>query len=193
MRARWVFDSRFSLPAYRSRPRKHTYLVQHYLGWEVEASTAAFDPQVATLFDLRTEQRGGLCFFYILPHDKQRALLEYTVFSHQPWPRAEYERELRAYLEGTLSLSDYRMVGTEQGIIPMTDHPFRRRLGRRIMAIGTAGGMVKPSTGYAFARIQRDSRAIVRSLLDPVRKRVIPQSLAGLQVNNYFRSLCFLS
>ena len=33
------------------------------------------------------------------------------------------------------------------------------------MAIGIAGGMLKPSTGYAFARIQRDSEAIVRSLL----------------------------
>jgi lycopene beta-cyclase len=33
------------------------------------------------------------------------------------------------------------------------------------MAIGIAGGMLKPSTGFAFARIQRDSEMIVRSLL----------------------------
>lgn len=33
------------------------------------------------------------------------------------------------------------------------------------MSIGIAGGMLKPSTGFAFARIQRDSEAIVRSLL----------------------------
>jgi lycopene beta-cyclase len=33
------------------------------------------------------------------------------------------------------------------------------------MAIGTLGGMVKPSSGYAFTRIQADSAAIVRSLL----------------------------
>ena len=33
------------------------------------------------------------------------------------------------------------------------------------MTIGTNGGMVKPSTGYAFLRMQQDSAAIVRSLL----------------------------
>jgi lycopene beta-cyclase len=33
------------------------------------------------------------------------------------------------------------------------------------MNIGTRGGRVKPSSGYAFTRIQRDSAAIVRSLL----------------------------
>ena len=33
------------------------------------------------------------------------------------------------------------------------------------MAIGIHGGMVKPSTGYAFLRMQEDSSAIVRSLL----------------------------
>ena len=34
------------------------------------------------------------------------------------------------------------------------------------MNIGTRGGRIKPSTGYAFVRIQQDSQAIVRSLLD---------------------------
>jgi lycopene beta-cyclase len=178
LRARWVFDSRFPPPGYRPQPEKYTYLVQHFLGWEVETSTAAFDPHAPTLFDLRTEQRGGLCFFYILPHDEQRALVEYTVFSDQPWARAEYERKLRDYLEGMLGLYGYRVAGTEQGAIPMTDHPFRRSLGRRIMAIGTAGGMVKPSTGYAFARIQRDSRAIVRSLLRHGHPFAVPASPA---------------
>jgi len=165
LRARWVFDSRFPPPDYQPEPKRYSYLVQHFLGWEVETDAAAFDPEAATLFDLRTEQQGGLCFFYILPSDERHALVEYTVFSPQSWPQALYERGLCAYLEGTLGLQEYKVVGTEQGAIPMTNHPFKRRLGRRIMAVGTAGGMVKPSTGYAFARIQRDSRSIVRSLL----------------------------
>ncbi len=33
------------------------------------------------------------------------------------------------------------------------------------MSIGTLGGRIKPSTGYAFIRMQEDSSAIVRSLL----------------------------
>ena len=35
-----------------------------------------------------------------------------------------------------------------------------------MMVIGTKGGRVKPSTGYAFLRIQRDSAAIVQSLIE---------------------------
>jgi lycopene beta-cyclase len=63
----------------------------------------------------------------------------------------------------------------------MTDYKFKRRLGRRVLAIGTQGGRVKPSSGYAFMRIQHDSQAIVHSLIvnghpfdlppDPPRRR----------------------
>lgn len=46
----------------------------------------------------------------------------------------------------------------------MTDHPQRRRAGHRVMNIGTRGGRVKASSGYAFSRIQRDTHAIITSL-----------------------------
>jgi len=42
------------------------------------------------------------------------------------------------------------------------------------MSIGTKGGRVKPSTGYAFLRIQRDSAAIVQSLVRHDRPFDIP-------------------
>ena len=64
-----------------------------------------------------------------------------------------------------LGIKQYDINHVEAGIIPMTDHPFPRRLGQRVMSIGTKGGRVKPSTGYAFLRIQRDSAAIVQSLV----------------------------
>ena len=46
----------------------------------------------------------------------------------------------------------------------MTDQPFPRRGGQRVMRTGTKGGRVKASTGFAFLRTQRDSERIVRSL-----------------------------
>lgn len=46
----------------------------------------------------------------------------------------------------------------------MTDEPVLRREGSRTLAIGTRGGRVKASTGYAFRRTQRDTAAIVESL-----------------------------
>ena len=160
----WVFDSRLRPEDVVQSPR-FNYLKQHFTGWEVETDTPIFDPQTVTLFDLRTPQRGGVTFFYVLPFGPRRALVEYTLFSPAQLRAEEYETALRAYLRDEFGLSDYRILEVEHGVIPMTDHAFPRRLGQRVMAIGTRGGRVKPSTGYAFARIQRDSARIVASLL----------------------------
>jgi len=162
--AAWAFDSRMR-PEDVVRSPRFNYLKQHFTGWEVEADAPVFDPRTVTLFDLRTPQRGGVTFFYILPFSERRALVEYTLFSPELLPPEEYETALRAYLRDEFHLVDYRILEVERGVIPMTDHPFPRRLGRRVMAIGTRGGRVKPSTGYAFARIQRDSARIVDSLV----------------------------
>ena len=51
------------------------------------------------------------------------------------------------------------------------------------MAIGNHGGMVKPSTGYAFLRIQEDSSAIINSLLEVGHPFSIP---AGPRRYRYF-------
>lgn len=163
--AAWAFDSRMRPDDLLPDPSRYTYLKQHFTGWEVEAQSPVFDPQTVTLFDLRTPQVGGVTFFYVLPFNERRALVEYTLFSPQVLPSEAYEAALQSYLEGVLGAADYRLLSQERGVIPMTDHPFPRRLGEHLMAIGTRGGRVKPSTGYAFARIQRDSQAIVDSLV----------------------------
>ena len=191
--AKWAFDSRIRPSDVLPNPRRHHTLMQHFTGWEIESVTPVFDPHTVTLFDLRTPQRGGVTFFYILPFSPTRALVEYTLFSAQVLPDGEYGEALRKYLATTLGIKDYRILETEQGIIPMTDHPFPRRLGKRILAIGTRGGRVKPSTGYAFARIQRDSRRIVASLLqrghpfaippDPLRYRFYDNVLLDVFTN----------
>ncbi len=160
--ANYVFDSR--PPVGRIANPAYNFLKQHFLGWEVETERPVFDPATVTLFDLRTPQRDGITFFYVLPFAPTRALVEYTLFSPAPLPPAEYETALRGYLTD-LGAGAYRILEQERGVIPMTDFPFPRRLGGRLLAIGTRGGRVKPSTGYAFARIQRDSARIVASLV----------------------------
>ena len=57
------------------------------------------------------------------------------------------------------------IVATEGGVSPLTDYPFERRTSEHVMTIGTPGGRVKPSSGYAFTHIQNDSGAIVQSLI----------------------------
>jgi hypothetical protein len=155
MEMSWKRIGSLTAASFRKRSNKTRLAIatlkQHFLGWEIETRSPAFDSSAVTLFDVRTEQREGLCFFYILPFDDRRALVEYTLFSANLLPREDYEQALRGYIQEELGVSEYHIADEEQGSYPMTNHPFPRRLGKRIMAIGTRGGRVKPSTGYAFA------------------------------------------
>ncbi len=159
---RWVFDSRFRQASLglRALPARYHTLQQHFRGWEIETERPAFDPGTVTLMDFRTPQKTIMRFFYVLPFTETRALVEYVSLR-----RDDSTSRLKHYLEHVQGIKAYRIVAQEGGVIPMTDRPFSRRVGRHIMNIGTAGGRVKPTTGYAFMRIQRDSDAIVESLV----------------------------
>jgi lycopene beta-cyclase len=137
----------------------------HFRGWEVETPNSAFDPETMTFLDFRTPQEGELRFFYVLPFTERRALVEYTVFSRQVLRRAQYEASIQCYLSDVLGISEYTIRSEERGAVPITDDPLVRTLGRRVMAIGARAGRIKPSTGYAFMRVQKDSEEIVESLL----------------------------
>ncbi len=152
-RGRWVFNSLFRPGEFIPQPGRYTYLKQHFLGWEVEADRDVFDPSAFTMFDFRIPQQGAMRFFYVLPTTTRNALVEYTLFSGKVLEEEEYRSGLRDYLRDVLKVEQYRIAATEFGIIPMTDFPFPRRLGKRVLAIGTRGGRVKPSTGFAFRRI----------------------------------------
>jgi lycopene beta-cyclase len=141
-------------------------LCQHFVGWFVETDTPVFDVGAATLFDFRApaprqpERQGEWRFFYVLPLAPDRALVEFVTLTP-----ADADQALAHYLERVLGVRGYRVTGIERGVNPLTDRPFPRAAGRHVLTLGTAGGRVKPSSGYAFTRIQRDSDAIVASLL----------------------------
>ncbi|MGA8117946.1 MAG: lycopene cyclase family protein [Actinocatenispora sp.] len=163
VRARWVFDSR---PRPPTRPGVTT-LLQHFHGWWVTAGRDVFDPDTATLMDFAVPQPdGGLAFCYLLPLSRCRALVEYTVFSRERHDRPRYERALADHLAARYSLAvgDFRVDETEDGAIPMTDAPFPRRVGRRVMRIGTAGGATRPATGYTFTAMLRQAAGIADRL-----------------------------
>ncbi|GAA2431160.1 lycopene cyclase family protein [Actinomadura vinacea] len=157
MRARWVYDSR---PP-RDLPRARSTLLQHFRGWFVHTEAPAFDPDVVLLMDFRTPQpRHGVSFGYVVPLGTTEALVEYTEFSSAPLSEDAYERALLHYTSEVLGLGPLRIRGHEQGVIPMTDAVFPRRVGRSVFRIGTAGGATRSATGYTFAAVQRQSRAI---------------------------------
>ncbi|MEU9731743.1 lycopene cyclase family protein [Streptomyces sp. NPDC048002] len=159
--ARWVFDSRplGSLPAAR------TTVLQHFRGWIVRTAGAAFDPATVELMDFRTPQPAeGLSFGYVLPTAVNEALVEYTEFSPRVLSEAGYRLALRHYTRDVLLLPDFEIVAEEGGVIPMTDAPFARRVGTSVFRIGAAGGATRPSTGYTFAGLQRQTRAVASAL-----------------------------
>ncbi|MCZ7542384.1 MAG: lycopene cyclase family protein [Anaerolineae bacterium] len=156
----WVFDSLFEITRFAPDTTRYRALQQHFKGLEIETATPHFDPALPTFFDFRTPQEGELRFYYVLPYSERHALIEYVVLS-----RTKYEQDLREHIADVMGIKDYITLNEEGGISPLTNYPFRRRAGRRIMNIGIKGGMIQPSTGYAFIRILDDSAAIIASLL----------------------------
>lgn len=139
-------------------------LLQHFKGWVITTRQPMFDSSVATLMDFRTNQKWGPSFFYVMPTSATEALVEYTVFSPQTLPGHEYITALKQYISTRLNIQEYEVSHEEYGVIPMTNIPFETNH-NNIIHIGTAGGQVKPSSGYAFKFIQKQSEYIVDSLI----------------------------
>ncbi|MEI7770188.1 MAG: lycopene cyclase family protein [Chloroflexales bacterium] len=157
----WAFTSIPPPPA--ARPGSIAWL-QHFKGWVITTPAPVFDPQTATFMDFRVEQGHGVHFIYVLPYDAHTAMIEDTFFSPAVLPQEVYAAGLRRYIREQLGVTSYAIQHVEYGVIPMTDAPFPQRPSPHVMAIGTAGGMTKASTGYTFQRIQRQSRRIAAQL-----------------------------
>jgi lycopene beta-cyclase len=170
--ADYVFDS--ITPLDMENPKRHNML-QHFKGWEITTPRPAFDPTCPVMMDYRVEQEGvGVRFGYVLPVSETRALVEYTLFSDKLLEPADYERELHTYLRDYLKIEDFTIEDEEFGVIPMTDERPKTSKRNHVIRIGTSGGYVKASTGYAFKRTQRFTQQLVTELLTkgkPLRSR----------------------
>lgn len=157
----WIYDGlALASPALRSRRPGHTELTQGFLGWEVETERPMFTPERATLMDFRVPQPPGLHFLYVLPFAPHRALVEHTSLGREMPTPASRRAVLREHLRGAGAI---RVHHEERGRIPMSTAELPVVRSPRTFAIGTAGGAVRPSSGYAFTRIQRMSHALARS------------------------------
>ena len=133
-------------------------LLQHFKGWYIETETPFFNPNEATLMDFRIEQKQEVRFFYVLPTTETKALVEFTIFSTQLLENEKlYDTEIEKYLNSFLKLDKYKVFHEEFGIIPMTNAKFEESVSENIINIGINSGMARPSTGYTFTNIQRQS------------------------------------
>lgn len=142
----------------------HLSVIQHFGGWFVQFEEDKFDPDAATFMDFRIQQGGDTRFFYVLPLNKREALVEIAIFSNEPWVEDQYDLAIQSYIEQHIGLEKFTIKEKEYGRIPMTTYPFWIHDSKHIRHLGTGAGAVKPSSGYAFSRIQKHSDFVINSL-----------------------------
>ena len=140
-------------------------LWQSFIGYEVETSVDIFNPNQFTLMDFDTAFSYGLGFVYVLPTSARHALIEYTVFS----ANALSADHLKAYIKPALSTYlpeiAYKITRTEFGQLPMGNQKVLLSNKANYIYAGLFAGAARPSSGYAFQRIQRWAAQCSTSLM----------------------------
>lgn len=140
------------------------FVWQHFKGWVIETEEAYFDDSTALFMDFSTPQEDDTRFFYLLPYSKTEALIELAIFSNDVASSEDYDVLLKNYIDKNHADLKYSILEEEYNKIPMTDFEFPTNEGPNHMFIGSASGMVKASSGYAFKRIQDQSSFIIQAL-----------------------------
>ena len=141
-------------------------LWQHFYGVEIETDEDFFNDRTVDLMDFNCDQRNNVHFFYVLPFDKNKAMIETTWLSKEDLSLKDYEAQIKNYINH-LGIKNYKITYKEEGAIPLF-YPIYKKEKNKIN-IGTAGGMTRLSTGYTFLNIQEHSK-FIRENLDNIKK-----------------------
>lgn len=134
----------------RTEHLSHAGGYQKFWGFEVELdSDWPFANPV--VMDDRVDQGDGFRFFYTLPFDRRRVLLEDTRFSNSPSiNREECLGNIKNYLQ-QLGCPGWRIIREETGILPMPTAGSLPGSGLPTLQGGYRGGWFHAATGYSFA------------------------------------------
>ena len=157
--APYVIDT---LPAKRPE-RGGAKLWQSFYGQEIECSADTFDVSCGDLMDFSAANACGaqaafpdaVSFVYVLPTTARRALLEFTVFGPDPLnPDLLHDLLAKAVMQRVGS-TEFSVLRSEHGVLPMGTLPSVSSHDASYVFAGLTAGGARPSSGYAFARIQR--------------------------------------
>lgn len=157
---RAVVDTRPPLSAGRSG----STLWQSFCGVEIECEEAVFDPSSLDLMDFFEPDPRHVPFLYVLPVTRTRALVELTVFGAMPLGRHDLGGQLDAEVAKLVGNSPYKILRSEHGILPMGLNESPQTQNNSYVRVGVMAGSARPSTGYAFQRIQLWARECASSL-----------------------------
>jgi lycopene beta-cyclase len=135
-------------------------MLQHFIGWEVQAKPGSFDDSKAILMDFRCDQSHGMHFIYCLPFSDSQALVESTVFSPNIEQDEFYEGAISTWLSDCARVGQFKVLRREKGAIPLG---LMRRHDQNFQGIGGNCGAIRPSSGYAFSFIHKQIRKAIKS------------------------------
>lgn len=160
IRSRWVFDARTSEPA-ESKPA----FLQRFEGWHVRTERSCFDPCCVDLMDFQQSTVAGrTVFFYVLPFSAREALVEITYLDLPELTPEHAAERLLQRIAKLCPTGEYEILYKEAGCLPMSADAHAPRATTAAIPIGARGGRIKASSGYAFQRIQRQSRELAKAL-----------------------------
>ncbi len=161
--AKHIFDSRIDR-SFVDQQDSYFRLQQHFKGWYIETEYDVFDSSQFVMMDFRLQWKEATSFTYVLPTSPRHALIEFTLFTSSLLDSHEYDSILRQYIKEILKIDSYTIKEVEFGVIPMSDYPFEKHHTVGITKIGTAGGWVRPSSGYSFKNGDRFSKQILENI-----------------------------
>ena len=138
-------------------------LWQHFQGVEIETSKDIFDDEILSLMDFNCDQKNNVHFFYTLPFNKNKALIETTWLSDlEDQNLMDYDLQLENYIKHNLRVKNYKIKFIEKGAIPLFYPSIKKN--SKIINIGSTGVMTRLSTGYTFLNIQEHSKYILKNI-----------------------------
>ncbi len=156
-----VFDSR---PPNYLLPKKHqSHLFQSFYGWKIKTPNQFFDIDSIMMMDFRIEQNNATQFIYMLPFDRDYALVEVTRFGNSIMEEAEANTIFDNYVN-KLGIT-FEIIETERGVLPMTSSQMQiENFGENWIYMGVKANLLKATTGYAFHAMSEDALALAENI-----------------------------
>jgi lycopene beta-cyclase len=144
-------------------PRRIPTYGQFFLGREIKTERPVFDSDVVQLMNFRSGYSTGVDFVYVLPFAVDQALVEVTSFA----PHNPGHQKFTSWLDteiAALNPGQIEVLRTEAGALPM-QVGFADLTHDKIIHMGLGSGAARPSTGYAFTRIQTQADHVAAALI----------------------------
>lgn len=151
---RKVFDSR--PPTFSKLQKNQSHLYQSFYGWKIKTNKHVFDTSSMVMMDFNIPQNDSTQFVYVLPFERDTALIELTRFGKEKLTEEEANTILQDYVDqlGT----SFEKIADEVGVIPMSSGEIDvADYAQNWIPMGARANLLKCSTGYAFHSMAEDA------------------------------------